>query len=154
MADPVLFFEVTGRDGDRLRSFYSDLFDWRVDAPNPMRYGYVEPADGGVANGIGQAPDGSPGQATFHVGTPDITASLARAEALGGRTILARTQVDDQIVISMLADPEAPRPGPRCGHRRPFRVARGRPPRLDRDVRDAALDRGALAGCPPARRRG
>lgn len=43
MADRVMHFEVHGRDGKRLREFYAALFDWKVDASNPMQYGLVPP---------------------------------------------------------------------------------------------------------------
>ena len=35
MGQPVVHFEVSGRDGPALRAFYSSLFDWRIDADNP-----------------------------------------------------------------------------------------------------------------------
>jgi predicted enzyme related to lactoylglutathione lyase len=36
MGQPVVHFEVIGKDGDALRSFYSNLFGWEIDASNPM----------------------------------------------------------------------------------------------------------------------
>jgi len=35
MKHPVVWFEVMGRDGDGMRKFYRDLFDWKIDADNP-----------------------------------------------------------------------------------------------------------------------
>ena len=48
MANPVVHFEVLGKDGERLQQFYRDLFGWKIDANNPMKYGYVEPEEGGI----------------------------------------------------------------------------------------------------------
>lgn len=106
MTAPVLFFEVTGSDGPRLQRFYTDLFDWKVDDANAMRYGFVQAPDGGMPGGIGQTPDGSIGHATFYVGTPDVTAALDRAQSLGGRAIMPRTAVDENIVVGLMADPD------------------------------------------------
>ena len=41
MGDPVVHFEVVGRDGPALQSFYSELFGWKISADNPMSYGMV-----------------------------------------------------------------------------------------------------------------
>jgi len=48
MTGAVVHFEITGTDGAKLRSFYSDLFGWKINADNPMGYGIVEsePAPG------------------------------------------------------------------------------------------------------------
>src|SRR3712207_1566029 len=94
MGQPVVHFEVIGKDGERLRSFYSDLFGWRIDASNPMRYGMVDRsenvnADGvGIGGGIGGGPEGYEGHATFYIEVPDVETSLARAEELGGTRMM------------------------------------------------------------------
>ena len=44
MAQPVVHFEVIGKDGKKLQEFYGKLFDWNVDASNPMSYGLVSQA--------------------------------------------------------------------------------------------------------------
>ena len=48
MGQPVVHFEVIGKDADKLQSYYSDLFGWEVNADNPMKYGMV-PRDGNVS---------------------------------------------------------------------------------------------------------
>jgi predicted enzyme related to lactoylglutathione lyase len=42
MGQPVVHFEVIGKDGEKLIGFYSDLFGWNIDANNPMNYGVVQ----------------------------------------------------------------------------------------------------------------
>ncbi len=32
MGQAVVHFEVIGKDGDKLRAFYGELFDWQIDA--------------------------------------------------------------------------------------------------------------------------
>jgi len=41
MGAAVVHFEVIGKDGKALTSFYTELFGWKVDANNPMNYGMV-----------------------------------------------------------------------------------------------------------------
>ena len=42
MPDPVIHFEIVSKNADKLHSFYSDVFDWKIDANNPMNYGIVD----------------------------------------------------------------------------------------------------------------
>ncbi len=58
MQHPVVWFEVMGENGERLQSFYSKLFGWKIDASNPMKYGMVEAVNGqGIPGGVGQLGD-------------------------------------------------------------------------------------------------
>ncbi len=41
MGQPVVHFEITGKDGAALQSYYADLFDWDIDANNEFGYGIV-----------------------------------------------------------------------------------------------------------------
>ena len=45
MGQPVVHFEILGKDGEALKSYYSQLFGWEIDSSNPMNYGIV-PARG------------------------------------------------------------------------------------------------------------
>jgi predicted enzyme related to lactoylglutathione lyase len=107
MPNPVIFFEVVGKDGAALRSFYGELFGWRInDVPAPMDYGMVASEDAGIQGGIGATPDGGTGHTTFYVESEDPETTLARAEQLGARTLLAPTELPGGGVIALLADPE------------------------------------------------
>ena len=48
MGQPVVHFEVVGKDGDKLKSYYAEMFDWEVKDDNPMKYGLVDAAEGSV----------------------------------------------------------------------------------------------------------
>lgn len=112
MGHPVVHFEVIGKDGDRLRSYYSSLFDWQFDTSNPMEYGVVNrddnlTADGvGIGGGVAAGPDGYAGHVTFYVQVPDVEATLAQAEQLGGTRMMGPETVMGRMVLGMLADPE------------------------------------------------
>lgn len=41
MPNPVVHWEILGKDGKTSQDFYAKLFDWNVDANNPMNYGIV-----------------------------------------------------------------------------------------------------------------
>ncbi len=106
MGKPVVHFEVVGRDAPRLQKFYGSLFDWKIDANNPMNYGIVDTASGqGIAGGIGDAPDGK-SRVTFYVQVPDLQATLERAEKLGGKTVMKPTEIPGAVTMAHLIDPE------------------------------------------------
>jgi uncharacterized protein len=115
MGHPVAHFEVIGKDGEKLRGFYSELFGWEIDANNPMGYGMV-PREGntndqgaGIAGGISGAMEGMEdyeGHVTFYVEVPDVDDALAKAESLGGRRLMGPDQVPGGPVIGQFADPE------------------------------------------------
>ena len=112
MGQPVVHFEVTGKDGKALSGFFSELFDWDIDANNPMGYGIVDReknlgADGiGIGGGIATGPEGYPGHVTFYVEVPDVEASLAKAEGLGGTRMMGPEEVMEGLVIGLFTDPE------------------------------------------------
>ena len=112
MGQPVVHFEVVGRDGAALQSFYAQAFGWNIDANNPMGYGIV-PREGnlspegiGIGGGIAQAPDGYPGHLTFYVEVPDVEAALANIESLGGTRMMGPDEVMEGLVVGMFNDPE------------------------------------------------
>ncbi len=103
MANRVGWFEVVGQDGEKLRSFYGDVFGWKFNVPSPeMNYGMTE--DAGIGGGIGQA-QGGPGHATFYVGVPDPQAALDKIEGAGGKTVVPVTEME-MVTFAMFTDPE------------------------------------------------
>ena len=112
MGQPVVHFEVVGKDGEKLQGYYRDLFGWEIDTNNPMNYGIVQ-RDGntddegvGIGGGVGQGPDGYDGHVTFYVGVPDVEEALAKAESLGGTRIMGPETIMDSIVLGQFTDPE------------------------------------------------
>ena len=110
MGQPVVHFEVIGKDAEALRRYYSDLFGWEIDASNPLNYGIVAReanADGvGIGGGIGPAPEGYGGHVTFYVEVLDVEAALAKAEALGGSRMMGPEAVMEGVEIGLFNDPE------------------------------------------------
>jgi predicted enzyme related to lactoylglutathione lyase len=101
-----MWFEVLGTDGGKLRQFYGDLFGWTFDVLPQVNYGMVKTGDArGIMGGVGQTFPGTRSWVTFYTETPDVTASLAKAAALGGRVIMPRTTLPG-VVIGVFEDPE------------------------------------------------
>jgi predicted enzyme related to lactoylglutathione lyase len=112
MGQPVVHFEITGKDGPKLQGYYSELFGWQIDANNPMSYGIVAREDNlnpdgiGIGGGISGGPEGYDGHVTVYVEVPDVEATLAQAERLGGTRVMGPEQVMEDLEIGLFSDPE------------------------------------------------
>lgn len=125
MGQPVVHFEIEGRDGKALQRFYSGLFGWNINAENPAQYGVVERESsvdaagagiGGAVNGVPEVPSstwrgpsragGYPGHVTVYVEVDDVEAALAKAEGLGGTRMQGPDEVMDGLMMGKFHDPE------------------------------------------------
>lgn len=110
MGQPVVHFEVVGKDGAKLQGYYGELFGWKMDADNPMSYALVEAEESGerpsIPGGIGQGPEGYEGHVTFYVEVPDVEASLAQAESLGGTRVMGPETIMPGLTLGQFRDPE------------------------------------------------
>jgi predicted enzyme related to lactoylglutathione lyase len=106
MGRKVVHFEIIGRDGEKLRNYYSELFDWSIDAGNPMNYGTIAPEDAGIGGGVAGY-EGMDGHVTVYVQVPDVEESLQKAEQLGGERLMGPDEVEGAgITIGTFNDPE------------------------------------------------
>jgi predicted enzyme related to lactoylglutathione lyase len=111
MGQPVVHFEVIGKDPEKLREFYSQMFDWNFSDPiGPTNYRMVDRNtndDGvGIAGGIGGVPEGYDGHVTFYVEVDDVGTALDKAEELGGKKMMGPDQVPEGPVIGLFVDPQ------------------------------------------------
>ena len=112
MGQPVVHFEVIGKDGAKLQGYYAELFGWEIAADNPMNYGIVARegntnSDGvGIGGGVGQGPEGYDGHVTFYVEVPDVETALAQAESLGGTRVMGPESPMEGLELGLFTDPE------------------------------------------------
>ena len=75
MGNPIVHFEIIGKNAPRLRNYYAELFDWTFDTSSPVasevseagNYGFINlnttpdgvGIPGGVGGGTRRARDGS-----------------------------------------------------------------------------------------------
>ncbi len=112
-AAPVVHFEVMGKDGKKLQSFYSKLFDWQLQIYESMNYGMAtavgngtEVGKGSIGGGIGQTEGGAPGYVTFYAQVPDLAATLKKAESMGAKTVVPPTEIPNMVTFALFQDPE------------------------------------------------
>jgi predicted enzyme related to lactoylglutathione lyase len=111
MPNPVVHFEIIGKDAKQLQEFYSAVFGWKIDAANPMNYGMIEAQDGhGIGGGVG------PGEANqsgvpFYIEVDDPQAYLDKVVARGGKVTMPVTDVMGSVTMAQFTDPEGHRIG-------------------------------------------
>ncbi len=112
MGQPVVHFEIVGKDAAKLQAYYGELFGWEIDASNPMNYGIVgregnTNAEGvGIGGGVGTGPEGYEGHVTFYIEVPDVEAALAKAESLRGTRVMGPHEPMEGLDIGLFTDPE------------------------------------------------
>jgi predicted enzyme related to lactoylglutathione lyase len=117
VAHPVVHFEIIGKDPQKLRNYFGELFGWQFDTSAPVaeavsepeNYGFVDrvttPDGTGVPGGIGGGQGYGP-QVVFYVGVPDVGAALAEAERLGGKRRMGPERAPTGLVVGHFTDPE------------------------------------------------
>ena len=118
MGQPVVHFEIIGKDPQKLRSFYGELFEWEFDTNAPGRGSCLRArelwfidryttGDGtGIRGGVGGG-SGYEGHAIFYVGVPDVEAALQQAERLGGtRRMGPEKNPGGALLVGHFTDPE------------------------------------------------
>jgi uncharacterized protein len=117
MGQPVVHFEIIGKNPAKLRGYFGELFGWDFDTSSPvaqavsepLNYGFVHRipvGDGaGIAGGIGGGSGYEP-HVIFYVGAPDVEAALQRAESLGGKRQMGPERAPSGLVVGHFTDPE------------------------------------------------
>ena len=109
MANPVVHWEIGGIDGEKLKEFYDQLFDWEIQHIPEMKYYVCEVGEGGIGGGLFQV-DESQGMKPFitvYVQVDDLQAALNKAESLGGKAVCQPTKISDEHgYYAMFTDPD------------------------------------------------
>ena len=117
MGQPVVHFEIIGKEPAKLRSYFGELFGWEFDTSSPVAEAVSEPDDYGFVNrnttsdgtGIPGGVGGGAGyetHAVFYVAVPDVETALARAESLGGKRLMGPEPESGDFTVGQFIDPE------------------------------------------------
>jgi len=95
-------------DPDESRTFYSELFGWTAEEPNPQFGGYWNFFKDDVHIAGGMRNDGSSGQSdlwSVYLETDDAQATLDAAASNGGQVVVPAMAVSDLGTMAMIIDP-------------------------------------------------
>jgi predicted enzyme related to lactoylglutathione lyase len=102
---PVVHVEISATNLGAASKFYADLFGWKIEHIPEMNYATFEPGEG-VGGGFNPVTEENPaGSVVVYIGTDDIEASLAKAEQLGGKAIVPKTEIPGMGWFGMFLDP-------------------------------------------------
>ena len=97
MAQPIMFFDITGPDDAALKSFYSSIFGWEFDQAGQFGVPIASPIKGAIRK--------DPTEMRIYLGVPDVTASLSLIKQSGGTVDVPRFEVPGVIVLGLFRDP-------------------------------------------------
>jgi len=106
-ARPVVHWELTARDAEKLRDFYGQLFNWQIGDGAVMR---IPPGIGGPQPGPGGSlRQGERTGVTLYIQVRDLGASLEKAARLGGTVLRQPFDTPAGPTLATIADPEGNR---------------------------------------------
>ncbi|MFI4860132.1 MAG: VOC family protein [Phycisphaerales bacterium JB063] len=111
MGNPFCHIELNTTDLDQAKSFYSDLFDWKLqDMPMPGgTYTLIDAGSGdgpGCGGGMMSHPvEGVPSHWMSYIAVDDLNASITKVEELGGKVLCPRTEVPEMGWFAVAQDP-------------------------------------------------
>jgi len=109
MANNIVFFEIPGDDPEKLRKFYSTIFDWKIEELPATHYWHIE-TEKGLTGGIPKRSELPEPIREFarmnYISVDDVNNHCDLIEREGGRIIHPRTPVKGHGWYAVVKDPE------------------------------------------------
>src|SRR5690348_15955440 len=104
MATGVGWFEIGATDYDGLKSFYGELFGWKLnDVSNDgMKYAMFEGDGDAIGGGLYEGEAKGP---LVYIAVNDVDASLAQITGKGGEVVTPKTVVPGMVTFAQFKDP-------------------------------------------------
>jgi uncharacterized protein len=94
MPHPVIHVEIRSADPDATRTFFGDLFGWKVASEGEFPgYTFIDTGVEGLPYTAISPRQGAEDEVLFFVGVEDVAATLKKAEELGGTIVQPAQQV-------------------------------------------------------------
>jgi uncharacterized protein len=107
MANPFVHVELNTTDLNKAKSFYTKLFDWKLeDMPmGPESYTMIKVGEGTGGGMMKQPVPGAPSSWLAYVEVSDIKAATEKARSLGATVMRDVTEVMGAGWLSIIIDP-------------------------------------------------
>lgn len=102
MANVINWFEIPATDFDRAKKFYSEVLEGEMHINECMGVKMAffpmegDGVGGAICTGEGYTPSAS-GAKVYLSGGEDLSASLARVEKAGGKVVMPKTKISDEV---------------------------------------------------------
>ena len=91
----IAHIEFSTKDREASGKFFAELFGWQVQQIPEMNYATFDTGEG-VGGGLNPVQENFPaGTIAVYVHTDDIDATLAKAEQLGGKILVPKSEIPD-----------------------------------------------------------
>jgi len=108
----VVHLELSAKDPKAAGKFYEQLFGWKIEVDDKLGYVQFHPEEGGIGGGFNPVDENTPaGSVLAYVGTDDIADSLKKAESLGAKTLMPKTEIPGVGWFGIFMDPTGNRVG-------------------------------------------
>ncbi len=103
---PIVHWEIQGREPDKLRAFYAEMFEWNMH-PGPIAsIVNIDAGEGGPLPGPGgHLQPGDAPRVALYIQVADIRASMKQAQDLGGSVLAQPFDVPGGPTVARIADP-------------------------------------------------
>lgn len=107
---PIVHVDFPANDPEASAKYYAELFGWQTKFDSTYNY-WMFQAEGGPGGGFPGTSEVDmykykPGEVIVYVGTNDVDATLAKAESLGGKTVVPKVEMGEAGAFAIFADPE------------------------------------------------
>ena len=105
MANPFVYAELNTTDVSASKTFYTKLFDWKLEDVPGADYTFIKNGDTPIGGMMKHPMPGAPSMWLPYVGVDDIKAATAKAKSLGAKVIVDVREVPGHGHMSVLSDP-------------------------------------------------
>ena len=108
MGNPFVHVELSTTDPAKAKSFYGQLFDWKLEDTEmgpDMTYTMIQPGEGTGGGLMKQMMPGAPSSWLAYVVVDDVKAATAKAKSLGAAVLKDVTEVPGMGWFSIITDP-------------------------------------------------
>ena len=105
MANPFVYVELNTTDVSASKTFYTKLFDWKLEDVPGADYTFIKVGEGTGGGMMKHPMPGAPSMWLPYVGVDDINAATAKAKSLGAKVIVDVREVMGHGQMSVLSDP-------------------------------------------------
>jgi len=94
---PIVFFDIAGKESQKLIEFYSELFGWRISDDGQFNIPVVSPIPGAIRK--------DPSEKRIYIGVKNVTEKLVEIDARGGTIDAKRFEVPGVVILGLFKDP-------------------------------------------------